>query len=404
MLGINNKGVDEPLIGVIKSGIRTFSRQDAERLADSFWNNSPPVFSIAFQNEDDQKWATTISNVTNKFWEIIQSKFESFEPDRIDVDHLWAAQGWALNKIEEMFLEVPSELRDQANFADARLWYTLNLFGTLSHEQAFEKIVEEMQLLQYGMRSIYECRKRYEENHIGKQIVQLRASRDPRFPCSQDKLWKKLLTDLRPALWQFYLPNQAKNNPNEHRDDIITDTITKIHNSLIDHSITESIRKSIKGEFEYLPRTVKNAARSKRRNQKAQKRQPEEGFLSLDDEIKQSDGSKTPIIELLVSEKKVGTTSIEQLLSLVLERQDEIVSTLSHGRSEKESLEIGQRCFKVFVLRLQEYTIKEIAQIFNESENGGIEEQNLSAIERKVKRDLSVIQKSKKEIERILYG
>lgn len=266
---------------------------DAKRLVDSFWNNSPPVFSIAFQNEHDKKWATAIFDYANQIWSLIESNAESYTWNLVDADRLLALQDRAVNKLLEMFSEVPEDLKDKATFADGRLWHVLNLFTKLPPDEAFEQIVEEMHLIQCGLRSIYECRKRYEENRIGKQIVQLRASDDPRFLKPQNDAWKKLIGNIqahvgrsssKTGFKRLYLPHEAKSHQDQAREEVIGKTIAETLSPLYDCSIMESIKRSIKGEFEQLGLWANRNFLDDLDEQNAQMRTPEEGFLSLDDE------------------------------------------------------------------------------------------------------------------------
>jgi len=318
---------------------------EANRLADSFWNDSPPALAWDYEAENLRMFISTIFDYLNEYWKILHQGFKSFNWKGVEAYQLLATQERAWHFLHQMFLEIPDSLKPKANFADARFVHTLCLFLEKPLADAFEQIGREMQLIQCGLWCSYEFKKRCRENPIGHRTALLKMSRDYDFPLSAGAIYGALLASLRPFLNRLWLPHEAKSHQQDGKDAVIHTSITKLINTL-DHPPREVFKKVIEGQLEKLGRTVRNDAISELRKQTAAKRQPASGIQSLEEHIQ-------PIGITLQSENE--PEALKEEPRLTAQKQERLREVL------------GSTAFKIFEIQLADasLTAQQIANLLD---------------------------------------
>lgn len=342
---------------------------------------------VAVKTPEGQAAIKTFAEVCNDIWQKAEACSKTYDWSKIPPEGLIKLRVEGLEKQLEIVMSVPEDLRQFATVGNCKLFWMLSIL--LTEAEPFDKLQDDIALIQIGRRCNEEIVRRELENPTGLRLLQLKAQQDYGIPpVEKDEsgnvesyVLKKLLDDLRPTA-RFWLPQEAKSHQPEAKDEISQETITEILNKLRAVDWKDVLVQVIAGKLEDLGKAAEYDLIGELRKQTKKREIPSDRLQSLDVEIHLDDGDTIPLADT------IGETNIDI----------EFIEELTASQKEKLRNLLGKTAFRVFEFQYEYYRLnREEAPISAIKKQLGYVKETISRARRKIK-------ENREEIEKILSG
>jgi len=333
---------------------------------------------IAVKTPEGQAAIKTFAELCNDIWQKAETCSKTFDWSGIPPEGLIKLRVEGLEKECEIDMSVPDETP-----GNCRLFWMLRTL--LTEAEPFDKLEDDIALIQIGLRCAEEIAQRELENPIGLRLIELKAQRDYKdygiSPPEPNPLGE-LLKLLRRGTGRFFLPQEAMSHQDEAKDEVFFETITEGLNKLREVDWKDVLVQVIEGKLEYLGKAAEYDLIDELRKQTKKREIPTDKLQSLDVEIQLDDGDTIPFADT------IGGTNIDI----------EIIEELTASQKEKIKNLLGKIAFRVFEFRHEYYRLnREEAPISTIKKQLGYVKETISRAKNKIK-------ENREEIEKILSG
>jgi hypothetical protein len=323
---------------------KTISFSKAIGLCKSFCHANPPVLEVWKQlPPSGHEFVTQVIGFIESYHISVYERLDCVDWNAIHIDRLNFHVDRAEEKIFEIFLSLPEVIqKSHANYSDMKLYHILRLFSTYPLLKAITRSEADMRTWLVGRQCLWELHQRLKANPIGRQLVQLKAVQDFDFPQPMPNPLEMLQAEIQPILKNWYMPQEATSHQRDARASSIHLSIVKLLEQMKELPLRDAYTRAAAGELEVLRTQAQNDFISELRKQTAQKRMPEGGIQSLDDEVELEDGTRVPL---------TSSSATENAQSL------EIDEDFTQEQLNALDQALGETGRKIFVYRYQHQEI-----------------------------------------------
>jgi len=299
-----------------------------------------PQILVAVKTPEGQAVIKTFAGICNDIFQKAEACSKTYNWSVVPHEIIIEMRIAGLEKECEIDMSLPDEPP-----GNCRLFWMLHTL--LTESEPFEKLEDDIALIQIGRRCNEEIVRRELENPTGLRLLQLKAQQDYGIPpVEKDEsgnvesyVLKKLLDDSRPTA--FWLPQEAKSHQSEAKDEISQETITEILNKLREVDWKDVLVQVMEGKFEYLRKAAEYDLIGELRKQTKKREIPPDKLQSLDVEIQLDDGDTVPLANT------IGETNIDI----------EFIEELTASQKEKFKNLLGKTAFRVFEFQYEYYRL-----------------------------------------------